>query len=348
MKKLFFFSLAGILISSFSFAKIFRVGYKGPKITGVDYATLQTAHDAAVVGDTLMFYPGNYSMSISQPATKRLVYLGFGYNLSGAGSNPNLQTITGDCIIDTWLNTTASGSIFEGIHSLAVRSNFGQNVDNIVIKRCGGANIGLFNTTGTVCNNWQISQCLSAGFAGAWDGGKATNFRYDNCIITGFNAGSSSEHTGLFNNCIFIPFSFFDINNNGIMFQNTIFESFTASNFSNSLFQHCLFSGSNPGITGSNNQFGVAFTGAGNSNSIFVGHPNVVAGETNDGKFKLKPGSPAIGAGISGVDLGIFGGPNPYRLSGIPSIPIIYKLEASSINATTNPFTVTFSTRSNN
>jgi hypothetical protein len=346
MKKfflLFFFAF----ITHFCYAKIFRIGYNGPQITGVDFADLQSAHDAAVVGDTLMFYPGNYSISISQPATKRLVYLGFGYNLSGEGSNSNLQIITGDCNIDTWLNETASGSVFEGFQSLAVRSNFGQNVNDVKIKRCGSASIGVFNTTGTVCNNWQISQCLSAGFAGAWNGGKATNFRYDNCLISGFSTGGSSEHTGQFNNCNFEVFNV-SLSNNGIMFQNCIFFSKFFLNFSNAIFQHCLFSEANPGLTGSNNQFGVAFTGPGNSNSIFVGYPNTVAGETADGKFKLKPGSPAIGAGIGGVDLGIFGGPNPYRLSGIPSIPTIYKLEASGINATTNPFTVTFSTRSNN
>jgi hypothetical protein len=108
-----------------------------------------------------------------------------------------------------------------------------------------------------------------------------------------------------------------------------------------------MFSQANPGITGNNNLFNVDFS-PGNINAVFTGYPVDISGETNDGKYKLKPGSPAIGAGIGGVDLGIFGGPNPYRLSGIPSIPAFYKLEASSINATTNPFTVTFSTRSNN
>ncbi len=221
----------------------------------------------------------------------------------------------------------------------------GQNVDDIVIRRCGGTSIGVFNSAGTTCNNWQISQCANADFTGAWTGGKATNFRYDNCNIVGFFTGGISEHTGLFNHCIFVGIGL-PLLNNAFIFQNSIFLDAQFSNFSNTIFQHCLFS-DGPGVTGANNLFNVAFA-PGNINSVFTGSPRTVAGETTDGKFRLKPGSPAIGAGIDGVDLGIFGGPNPYKLSGIPSIPTIYKLEASSLNATTNPFTVTFSTRSNN
>jgi hypothetical protein len=343
MKKLFFFSLAGILISSFSFAKIFRVGYNGPKIPGVDFADLQSAHDAAAVGDTLMFYPGGYSMN---RADKRLVYLGFGYYLSGVGSNQNLQHITGDLNITLYLNNSASGSIFEGIDNLNVASYFEENVNNITVRRCRQASINVFNSTGTTCDNWRISQCASLAFSGSWSGGKATNLRVDNCVLTGFNTGGSTGHTGLFNNCIFTPINV-DISNSTLLFQNSIFYGGNVFNFSNSIFQHCIFDHNNPGLSGSNNVFNISFWD-GNNNLVFMGYPTTNSGQSEDGKFKLKPGSPAIGVGIGGIDLGIFGGPNPYRLSGIPSIPTIYKLEASSINATTNPFTVTFSTRSNN
>lgn len=42
-------------------------------------------------------------------------------------------------------------------------------------------------------------------------------------------------------------------------------------------------------------------------------------------KYRLKPGSPAIGAGENGVDCGIFGGDTPYVFSGIPPIPHIFE-----------------------
>lgn len=48
---------------------------------------------------------------------------------------------------------------------------------------------------------------------------------------------------------------------------------------------------------------------------------------STDGKWQLKEGSPAIGAGVGGADCGVFGGSTPYVLSGIPSLPHIYEAE---------------------
>ena len=42
---------------------------------------------------------------------------------------------------------------------------------------------------------------------------------------------------------------------------------------------------------------------------------------STDGRYKLKAGSPAIGYGVGGVDCGIYGGPEPYVLSGMPTVP---------------------------
>ena len=60
----------------------------------------------------------------------------------------------------------------------------------------------------------------------------------------------------------------------------------------------------------------------------------------------LKPNSPAKGAGSGGTDIGMFGGVNPYVLSGIPSVPTFYQLTAPSNTATTNPYVITFSVKS--
>ena len=44
-----------------------------------------------------------------------------------------------------------------------------------------------------------------------------------------------------------------------------------------------------------------------------------------DSLLQLAPNSPAIGAGFNGVDIGMFDGPEPYVLSGIPPFPWIYE-----------------------
>ena len=68
----------------------------------------------------------------------------------------------------------------------------------------------------------------------------------------------------------------------------------------------------------------------------------------------LKSGSLAIGGGtdLSGnpTDAGIYGGEAAfrYKLSGVPAVPAIYKLTAPSNSATSNPYNITISVRSNN
>ena len=49
-----------------------------------------------------------------------------------------------------------------------------------------------------------------------------------------------------------------------------------------------------------------------------------------DGKKQLIAGSPAIGYGVGGYDCGMFGGVDPYILSGIPAIPAIYFFNSPS------------------
>jgi len=59
-----------------------------------------------------------------------------------------------------------------------------------------------------------------------------------------------------------------------------------------------------------------------------------------DGSLKLKAGSPAIGAGYSGEDCGMFGGSDPYVLSGMPTVPAIYSFSAPTSGSGTLPVQV--------
>jgi hypothetical protein len=65
--------------------------------------------------------------------------------------------------------------------------------------------------------------------------------------------------------------------------------------------------------------------------ALFVGP----TGNSTDGQWQLKPGSPAIGAGEGGTDIGMYGGEYPYKLSGLPPIPAIYSLDAQSLPSNT-------------
>ena len=56
-----------------------------------------------------------------------------------------------------------------------------------------------------------------------------------------------------------------------------------------------------------------------------------VTSGTTDGRLQLAENSPARSSGFEGVDMGIFGGPTPYVLSGLPAIPAIYFFSAPGV-----------------
>ena len=79
---------------------------------------------------------------------------------------------------------------------------------------------------------------------------------------------------------------------------------------------------------------------------IFVGYPDL-GNYSLDSRYELAPNSPAIGAGEGGTDCGIFGGSDPYVLSGVPAIPLIYSVDAPSSVPAGGTIQVTVKARSN-
>ena len=123
----------------------------------------------------------------------------------------------------------------------------------------------------------------------------------------------------------------------GIMFSNNVIDLSNNSNtfssynsvFSNNIFI-CNYSNSLSLSTNEyyNNISNLPSLPSGNSNQNSVDMSTVInMTGSPDGYYKLKPGSPAIGGGQNGIDIGMFGGISPYVLSGISSLPKIYSLE---------------------
>ena len=69
---------------------------------------------------------------------------------------------------------------------------------------------------------------------------------------------------------------------------------------------------------------------------------------STDGQWQLAVSSPAIGAGIGGIDVGMYGGTDPYVLSGIPHIPNIYQFDGPTTGSTTAGLPITLKVKSNN
>lgn len=319
-------------------AKIRRVGYFGTPLSNTDYADLQSAHDAANTNDTLLLYPGNWSAVIS----KKIVVLGYGYFLTGEKFNANLQTVTGGLGVNIGLLRGADSSLYEGIDGLNVYLNNDEKVSGIVISRCY-VRIDLNNE---VLDGWHIAQSYINSMSNQDNRGKVTNLRVDNCYIgeqLNLSSGTAGQ-TGQFTNCIINSSTDQEFGNGSFLLKNCIF-LFSHGADANCVYQNCIGNSDFSPIPAGNGNKGLDYFTM--QDSVFVGYADQ-GNFSNDARWALKEGSPAKGAGAGGIDCGIFDGGQPYKLSGIPKTPSFYKVSATSNTTGTNPYTITFSVRSNN
>lgn len=359
--------VAALLISSISFGKIFRLGYSGPSLSGVDFIDPTAAVAAASTNDTIQLYPG-YVGDLPL-LSKKLVFIGDGYFLD---KNNGLQVATTFATLDVVMDINASGSIFEGIqvgpygfngsyYGFTGSASLNGTLQNILFKRCTFT-ASFFNAFGI---NGQTDSIKNIIFSQCY-------FSLPNGYFYFYPTNNSGIKGIDFQNCIFGQATFLELYTNvggtisNVSFENCSMDAIgedhtgvsvacyfrnciirnepSASN--NDVFDYCIFETDNPphNVTGTNNLYGKLFT------TVFQG--DLSLSTQWDSSYILKSGSPAIGYGRdfsnNPVDAGAFGSVNPYKLSGIPDLPAFYKLTAPGSAATTNPYTITFSVRANN
>lgn len=338
MKKTISFALCALLLCMFmdADAKVRRVGFSGNLIVNQDYTSLQSAHDASNAGDTLLIFPGSWSANFS----KKLIVIGYGYFLKDSGANVNVQVINKSLYVSIDLNSTAKGCVLEGLDNLTVTL---QNItiDSIKVKRCKIA-FELFNP---VLTNWEITQSYIIRVSKSdvyYHYPVFKNLLIQNCFIAQFgtpNFQSSTIHTGTFNNNVFGTGTM-NFLNGDFLIRNNIFLGTNALVATGNLEYKNNIATNNIIPAGNGNKPNVDIT------KVCIGYP--VAGKYSfDERFKIKSTGPAAGAGENGEDCGMFGGPDLYKLSGIPPIPAFYKLTAPSSMPDSNPYTITFSVRAN-
>ena len=333
-----------ILLATFSLslfiaqAKIWRVN----NVPGIaaDFTTAQAAHDGAAANDTIYLESSPTSYG-DLTTTKKLTWIGLGYFLT---KNPGLQFHTNPSFTGTvQVNPGSDGSVFE-------ISQYGSDFTitscaNITLHRCYIEN-GL-NVNGT-SNHITIDQCyLNVGNGSMNIQPNSPQFVFtvtNNIIRVNQILFNQNSYQVTFNNNTL--FSNGNVPNSGNLFDNatvsnnifygvsttTLFDAGYPANVTN----NCWVQYNNANYVGtSGNIFASTFE------SVFV------AGASTDGQYKLIAGSPAIGTGAGNVDMGAYGGANPYVLSMIPAIPTIYQLSVPA-NATGNTLPSTVSTRANN
>jgi hypothetical protein len=344
------FLVALVFITSVSEAKIWRIN----NIAGVtaDFTTFSAAANSASVaaGDTLYLEPSTIDYATgSFTLEKRLVVVGPGYFLDPSNTttpgNPGLQVATSDSRLPFFrFGSGAAGSKFLGVNIAG--SAYFTGSSNITFEKVLFTG-GIYFENGTN-NAISFRKCFFNGTSiSSSTTAIITNFVCENNLFYNNGYVDLDELSGtgnIFrNNSVLNGSNGFNLINTYVA--NNIFGTSGQSLFTNSTLKNNLFQTNQtlPG-TATNNLVSQ------DMNAVFV------AGTTGsfDSRLVLKPGSPAIDAGLTigavvTPDCGAYGGTDIYKPSGIPNIPSIYALTVpTSIPTGSATMNVTFSVRNNN
>jgi len=334
MKKNYILILCFSLCISGLNATVIKVDNNYPSIG--DFTAIQAAHDAAANGDTILLTPSHIVYG-GVTITKTIHLLGAGFATENSAI---LRAVVEGAIL---LNNGAYHSIIEGIdlrnHRITVDAN------DITIKRCKTQGIDvLTDHAGTIITGNEIS-CYDQSINAIIVEANNIVLIYNNLITSnsnGFNGyytirAYENVNISIYNNLISNYFTW-----NGI---ETL--SININSNTNGFYNNIIFSGQTSGLydPGYNICSGNQLP-ASNGNMINV-DLNTVFVDYANGNYHLKPGSPAIGAGYDGLDIGVYGGVTPFVDGGYPSIPVIYSLEVPTTGSQQDGVKVTIKARSN-
>ncbi len=300
MKKALYFLTLTVLFSvtiGSASATVFRVnnGLTENKPGGL-FNSIQAAHDnnSTRNGDTLMI-EGSAKGYDAFTCTKRLVIIGPGYFL---GENAGVNGVVTSALINgySYFNPGSQGSYFIGMESEYALTI---STDNIYIIRCK------IPISFSGVSNCKLTMSYINGIGGGYS---TTNTSITNCII-----GSDYTNTS------------YSTYENNILVGKSDWR-FSAGTFRNNILleRDAKVDIKSPNIQ--NNLAPNAQFGTDNGNKAYEPSDVFVGTGSSDGKYKIKATSPYIAAGYGGTQPGIFGGAEPYVLSGIPTVPIIYEL----------------------
>lgn len=340
MKKLLL--LPALLLPLTLFAKIWIVD-SNPGSASKDFVNLQEAHDGASAGDTLYLIGSSVSyITTKVTINKRLIIIGPGYLLINPETQVSLATaffrLTGEqCTVGIEFAGGSEGSAMIGVTHfqwLVISTS------NIMIKR------NHFAYNGQMCIGHNILTVSGSAISIVQNCFEGSGFR---TILV--NSGNNNIRI---NNNLFSTGTVYPVEALGSSseFVNNIFHGHLR--IDNALVQNniSVLNGTSHGLNNCivrNNISTINNWPADNNNILNIPQANIFVNTgTIDARWKLKDGSPAIGSGYNGTDMGIFGGAEPYVLSGIPPIPTIYGLEAPLTGEKNTGLPIEIKAKSNN
>jgi hypothetical protein len=283
-----------------------------------DFSTFQAAHDAAAAGDTIYVDGTGENLSYGAATiTKKLIIIGPGYFLNENDSTQANKIYAR--LYSMVIESSAAGTEVYGLyfHYSGNAAHLTVKASNVLISRNlflqHGYNIIYIN--GNIQN---VTITQNYAFQIHNNSGTASNIFIANNFI-GDRLDMQNTSSGIFiNNVVrYHIHAYNSIIKNNIIYSGgssvVVSESYSGNTIKNNLYVGNLGSTGNSTNKANVNMVEVFVDFAGNQ------------GYSTDGRWQLKPGGPASGAGENGIDCGMFGGSAPYVLSGLPPVPRIYE-----------------------
>lgn len=321
MKKEFLLSITLLFVVVYSTAqKSVALHSNGTTTIFGGDTPLTAAYDAAITGDTLYVSGGNFVA----PTTidKGLIIIGAGYDIDSTAVTGRTyiysSTINAGRII---IGSNASNLYIEGMEFQGGLAKSDPDITGFTLIRLKIADLSFINT-GTIPTNASIIQCE---IPGNFNIQGVTNSIISSCILR--NRIFNSDTNVFKNNVITVNNGFGTLSNcTANIFMNNIFTSnnlVSDGGCSYNNFQYNIFAQSNPslqsGATDLNNYKGVDMA------TVFVD----LAGSN----FHLLSEASTIYLGDDGTEVGLYGGPLPFKEGAVPINPHISQ---KSIQTTTD------------
>ena len=326
-----------LLATSSVFAKIWTVD-NNPGNSAANFTSLAaaTASGSVVSGDTIYVAGSSLDYNTSVTVSKKLYIFGPGYFLA---ENSGLQANTAPATISSSI-TFAIGSEGSIVQGMTFTSYVYFNTSNITLRR--NRCTSFINITSSISNVIFVQNycAISTSSTVISIGANSTNILISNNFLDNVSSGTEISASGT---------------SNVIITNNVISGSVTAVNlstatgaFDNNIIRNGTYNSSSilhRNNIGNTTQFGTA---NGNQQNVDMATVFLNTG-SSDAKYQLIPStSPALAAGVSGEDCGMYGGNSPYVISGLPPIPTIYFMSAPVSGSAAQGLPVTIKAKSHN
>ncbi len=302
------------------------------------YASLQAAHDdAGTTGTDTLLVEGTSKEYTELNCSKKLVIIGTGYFLNqnvgqASGLSSTVQAIN--------FKAGSEGSVIIGLTFSNNSNNFAPHifVSGIAIIRCYIPNTifieSSINSLVVLQNYITVSAITTVLTSVSFSG-----VIVKNNVIQNLSVSSSASSPCIFSTVEHNIFTSSISITAGSFRSNIITSQYATVNVNTNAFQNNLA------------PFAKITTVPTNQN--YVKDANLFVGKTaannnsDDASYKILPGSAFAKAGYNNEEPGIFGGSEPYVLSGIPPIPSIYELQSDAVANKTDGLNVTIKARAN-